>query len=36
MKLDVINLVHEYKSGYKALDGVSFSISGNEPVAIIG
>lgn len=36
MKLDVINLVHEYKSGHKALDGVSFSISSNEPVAIIG
>lgn len=36
MRLDIVDLVHEYTSGLRALDGVHLSIEGSDPVAIIG
>ena len=36
MRLDIKDLVHEYASGSRALDGVNLTIEGDEPVAIIG
>lgn len=36
MKLEVMNLTHEYGNGFRALDGVSCTFKGAESVAIIG
>ena len=36
MRLDIRDLVHDYPSGSRALDGVNLTIEGDEPVAIIG
>lgn len=36
MKIEVKDLVFEYASGRRALDGVSLTLDGTEPVAIIG
>ena len=36
MRIETIDLVHEYQPGQRALDGVSLAIEGNEPLAIVG
>ncbi|WP_265457936.1 energy-coupling factor ABC transporter ATP-binding protein [Enterococcus sp. HY326] len=36
MLIEISNLVHQYASGQRALNGVSFSIEATNPVAIIG
>lgn len=36
MRIETIDLVHEYQAGQRALDGISLVIEGTDPVAIVG
>lgn len=36
MKIEVVDLVHEYTPEVRALDGINLTIEGTEPLAIIG
>lgn len=36
MRIEIKDLVHEYLPGQRALDGVSLTLEGTDPVAIIG
>lgn len=36
MRIETVDLVHEYREGQRALDGVSLVIEGTDPVAVVG